>query len=201
MQWGEPPQPHALLLVYCMLMAVAAPKGPPETVQVDTDSFLAGFNGPFPTVNGYAGTEISSTVSMLYQTDWDVNYVGRAADGWNSKIIDMLYRANESKAKVVNFMVTHYWVDDNFDGTVGKKGSAASVLRCVLGCVLAPRAVLQLCWTTPVTATAARISTGASRCSCMGMAGQQLGPAWACQHMHAMQQRSHCLCILDTSCS
>jgi hypothetical protein len=148
-------------------MVAAAVETPPETVQVDNDSFLAGFNGPFPTVTGYAGTEISSSVSLLYQTDWDVNYVGRAADDWNSKCIDMLYRANESKAKVVNFMVTHYWVDDNFDGKVGKKRSVASVLGCVLGCVLAPRAVLQLCWTTPVTATRAGISSGASRCSCM----------------------------------
>jgi hypothetical protein len=115
----------ALLLGYCMLMVAAAGESPPETVQVDNDSFLAGFNGPFPTVTGYAGTEISSTVSLLYQTDWDVNYVGRAADDWNSTCIDMLYRASESKAKVVNFMVTHYWVDDNFDGKVGKKRSAA----------------------------------------------------------------------------
>jgi hypothetical protein len=31
-----------------------------------------GFNGPFPTVGGFAGTELSSTVSLLYQTDWCV---------------------------------------------------------------------------------------------------------------------------------
>ncbi len=79
---------------------------------------LVGFHHPFPTVTGYAGTEISSTVSLLYQTDWDVTYVGRSAEDWSSKCIDMLYRANENKAQVVNFMVTHYWVDDNWDGKV-----------------------------------------------------------------------------------
>jgi hypothetical protein len=40
-------------------------------------SFLDGFKGPFPTLGGYAGTEISSTVSLLYQNDWDVNYLVR----------------------------------------------------------------------------------------------------------------------------
>lgn len=34
------------------------------------------------------------------------------------------------QAKVVNFMITHYWVDDNFDGKVGLHGP------CVLGCFL-----------------------------------------------------------------
>jgi hypothetical protein len=29
-----------------------------------------GFNGPFPTVGGFAGTELTSTVSLLYQNDW-----------------------------------------------------------------------------------------------------------------------------------
>lgn len=114
----------------------------PDTPQVYNDSFLAGFNGPFPTITGYAGTEISSTVSLLYQTDWDVNYVGRAADDWSSKCIDMLYRANESKAKVVNFMVTHYWVDDNFDGKVGgKRCSAEPAVQLPAAC---------LCWAAAV---------------------------------------------------
>jgi hypothetical protein len=80
--------------------------------------FLAGFKGPFPTIDGYAGTEISSTVSLLYQNDWDVQYVGRTAEDWNSRCIDMLYRATEFKAKVVNFMITHYWVDNDFNGEV-----------------------------------------------------------------------------------
>lgn len=31
------------------------------------EPWLAGFNGPFPTLGGWAGTEISSTVSLLYQ--------------------------------------------------------------------------------------------------------------------------------------
>lgn len=83
----------------------------------ETD-FLSGFKGPFPTIEGYAGTEISSTVSLLYQQDWDVQYLGRAADDWSSKCIDMLYRATEYKAKVVNFMITHYWVDSDFNGEV-----------------------------------------------------------------------------------
>lgn len=78
----------------------------------------AGFQGPFPTIGGFAGTEISSTVSLLYQSDWDVQYVGLAAEDWSSKCIDMLYRATEFKAKVVNFMITHYWVDNDFDGKV-----------------------------------------------------------------------------------
>jgi hypothetical protein len=108
-----------LLLGCCMLLARAAPNSlPPDTPQAYNESFLEGFNGPFPTVTGYAGTEISSTVSLLYQTDWDVTYVGRSAEDWSSKCIDMLYRANQNKAQVVNFMVTHYWVDDNFDGKV-----------------------------------------------------------------------------------
>ena len=104
------------------------------------DSFLAGFNGPFPTVSGHAGTEISSTVSLLYQNDWDVDYVGRAAEDWSSKCIDMLYRANENKAKVVNFMVTHYWVDDNFDGKVrgGQRGCCAELQPCRVSCSRAP---------------------------------------------------------------
>lgn len=113
-----------LLICFCCLLpialaAAAAGAPTPEATSVYNDSFLAGFNGPFPTISGHAGTEISSTVSLLYQFDWDVQYIGRAADDWSSKCIDMLHRANESKAKVVNFMVTHYWVDDNFDGKVG----------------------------------------------------------------------------------
>jgi hypothetical protein len=105
---------------------------------VYNDSFLTGFNGPFPTVSGYAGTEISSTVSLLYQNDWDVDYVGRAAEDWSSKCIDMLHRANENKAQVVNFMVTHYWVDDNFDGKVsqmqGGVWMCAGLQRCPQVC-------------------------------------------------------------------
>jgi hypothetical protein len=34
----------------------------------------------------------------------------------------VLCRATEYKAKVVNFMVTHYWVDNNFDGQVRGQG-------------------------------------------------------------------------------
>jgi hypothetical protein len=129
-----------------VLVLKFASNSPSDTPQEDTDKFLAGFNGPFPTVTGYAGTEISSTVSLLYQTDWDVDYVGRAAEDWSSKCIDMLYRASDSKAKVVNFMVTHYWVDNNFDGKVGNRESAASVLGCV--CWSAGCLNLQLCCTT-----------------------------------------------------
>ena len=112
---------------------------PRDTPQEDTDKFLAGFNGPFPTITGYAGTEISSTVSLLYQTDWDVDYVGRAAEDWSSKCIDMLYRANDSKAKVVNFMVTHYC-------TAGWTTTlmARWAIQTLLGCVLDRRAV-QIC--------------------------------------------------------
>jgi hypothetical protein len=50
--------------------------------------------------------------------DWDVQYVGRTAEDWSSRCIDMLYRATECKAKVVNFMITHYWVDSDFNGEV-----------------------------------------------------------------------------------
>lgn len=43
------------------------------------------------------------------------------------------------QAKVVNFMVTHYWVDDNFDGKVGLHGP------CVLGCAGLFPACLHAC--------------------------------------------------------
>ncbi|WIA29300.1 hypothetical protein OEZ86_011805 [Tetradesmus obliquus] len=104
-----------LLVLLAALMLGQHVQAAPANIQ---DSFLTGFKGPFPTLGGYAGTEISSTVPLLYQNDWDVNYLGKAADDWSSKCIDMVYKANEFQAKVVNFMVTMYWVDANYDGTV-----------------------------------------------------------------------------------
>lgn len=158
--------------VSLLLLLSPAAAAQETTTTTANDTFLAGFNGPFPTITGHAGTEISSTVSLLYQEDWDVSYIGKSQEDWSSKCIDMLNRANEYKAsagpccwlvghgplslllcwlavvwpwhaellpcvwwwcwctqaKVVNFMVTHYWVDDNFDGKVGLHG------LCVLGC-------------------------------------------------------------------
>jgi hypothetical protein len=110
MMLNRPCSAVAALLLGCFVLVASA----------QNDSFLTGFNGPFPTITGHAGTEISSTVSLLYQSDWDVNYLGKAADDWSSKCIDMLYRANEYKAKVVNFMVTHYWVSQGGDGKVSR---------------------------------------------------------------------------------
>jgi hypothetical protein len=49
-----------------MLLAVAAPNSPSDTPQEDTDKFLAGFNGPSPTVTGYAGTQSYSTHTYTY---------------------------------------------------------------------------------------------------------------------------------------
>ena len=92
------------------------------------DSFLSGFKGPFPTLGGFAGTEISSTVSLLYQSDWDVDFIGQSAEDWSSKCIDMLYRANQYNAKVVNFMITHYWVDNNYDGKVSSQAAPPAAL-------------------------------------------------------------------------
>jgi hypothetical protein len=151
-----------------MLLLLLSPAAAQDTTATANDTFLAGFNGPFPTITGHVGTEISSTVSLLYQQDWDVSYLGKGEDDWSSKCIDMLSRANEYKAscsahpccwcwcccsqlwsvpawhaeqlpcvpvlvwcaqaKVVNFMVTHYWVDNNFDGKVGLHGPCAAAL-------------------------------------------------------------------------
>uniref|UniRef100_A0A383W7Z6 Glycoside hydrolase family 5 domain-containing protein n=1 Tax=Tetradesmus obliquus TaxID=3088 RepID=A0A383W7Z6_TETOB len=88
-----------LLVLVAALMLGHHVQAAPANIQ---DSFLTGFKGPFPTLGGYAGTEISSTVPLLYQNDWDVNYLGKAADDWSSKCIDMVYKANEFQAKVVN---------------------------------------------------------------------------------------------------
>ena len=169
-----------------MLLAVAAPNSPPDTPQEDTDKFMAGFNGPFPTITGYAGTEISSTVSLLYQTDWDVDYVGRAAEDWSSKCIDMLYRASDSKAKVVNFMVTHFWVDNNFDGKVGNTKFAASVLVCV--CVLAAVACSCAGHHNPVTAKRQWASSGA-------------GNSMIKLRMHVQSSSATCPCMCISACA
>jgi hypothetical protein len=117
---NRPCSAAAALLLACFALAASA----------QNDSFLTGFNGPFPTITGHAGTEISSTVSLLYQNDWDVNYLGKSADDWSSKCIDMLYRANEYKAKVVNFMVTHYWVSMNGDSKVIGMGTNHALTMC-----------------------------------------------------------------------
>jgi hypothetical protein len=61
-----------LLVVLAALMLGQHAWAVPANIE---DSFLDGFKGPFPTLGGYAGTEISSTVSLLYQNDWDVNYL------------------------------------------------------------------------------------------------------------------------------
>ena len=63
-----------LLVLLAALMLGQHVEAAPANIQ---DSFLTGFKGPFPTLGGYAGTEISSTVPLLYQNDWDVNYLVR----------------------------------------------------------------------------------------------------------------------------
>jgi hypothetical protein len=110
-------RPQAALLLLCLGL-VSFCSCADLAARAANDSFLAGFNGPFPTITGYAGTEMSSTVSLLYQTDWDVEYRGRATEDWNSRCIEMLDRAAMYKAKTVNFMITHYWVDKDFNGEV-----------------------------------------------------------------------------------
>lgn len=80
------------------LLLLFSPAAAAQDTTRKNDTFLAGFNGPFPTITGHAGTEISSTVSLLYQQDWDVSYLGKSEEEWCSKCIDMLSRANEYKA-------------------------------------------------------------------------------------------------------
>jgi hypothetical protein len=65
-------KPLLVLLVAAALVLGQHAEAAPANIQ---SSFLDSFNGPFPTLGGYAGTEISSTVSLLYQNDWDVNYL------------------------------------------------------------------------------------------------------------------------------
>lgn len=54
-----------LCLIALLVATQAAPT--PGLTQADNETFLEGFKGPFPTLDGWAGTEISSTVSLLYQ--------------------------------------------------------------------------------------------------------------------------------------
>jgi hypothetical protein len=61
-----------LLVLLSALLLGQHVQAAPANIQ---STFLDGFKGPFPTLGGYAGTEISSTVSLLYQNDWDVNYL------------------------------------------------------------------------------------------------------------------------------
>jgi hypothetical protein len=65
-------KPFLVLVVAAALLLGQHAQAAPANIQ---SSFLDGFKGPFPTLGGYAGTEISSTVSLLYQNDWDVNYL------------------------------------------------------------------------------------------------------------------------------
>jgi hypothetical protein len=75
-----------------LLLLLASSRSVAAADPAYNESFLEGFNGPFPTLGGFAGTEMSSTVSLLYQNDWDVDYLGHAAEDWSSKCIEMLYR-------------------------------------------------------------------------------------------------------------
>ena len=98
--------PLAIIIVAALLVTTVKARGLQNSTPVvgpifDTEvskvrksahDYLRGFNGPFPTLGGWAGTEISSTVSLLYAGDWDISYVGKGAEDWSSQCIDMVYR-------------------------------------------------------------------------------------------------------------